>query len=119
MEEIRDEERKEYIDFLLRQYRLVDALWFLAVEDKFGLEAAVELNEKIWEEMGSRSAREVSYSTAKAGSFQRLAGAFRRQPHLPVRGAHSSPIPCLSLRHGLCLCMRSGLYCRSARISGI
>jgi hypothetical protein len=59
MEEIRDEERKEYIDFLLRQYRLVDALWFLAVEDKFGLEAAVELNEKIWEEMGSRSAREI------------------------------------------------------------
>jgi hypothetical protein len=59
MEEIRDEERKEYIDFLLRQYRLVDALWFLAVEDKFGLEAAVELNEKIWEEMGSRSAKEI------------------------------------------------------------
>jgi len=59
MEEIRDEEKKEYIDFLLRQYRLVDALWFLAVEDKFGLEAAVELNEKIWEEMGSRSAREI------------------------------------------------------------
>ena len=51
------EEKDEYISFLLRQYRLVDALWFLAVEDRFGLDAAVELNEKIWEDMGRRSAR--------------------------------------------------------------
>lgn len=50
---------EEYIDFLLKQYRLVDALWFLAVEDEFGLEHAVRLNEKVWEEMGSRSAREI------------------------------------------------------------
>ncbi|MCS7119052.1 MAG: DUF6125 family protein [Archaeoglobaceae archaeon] len=49
----------EYEEFLLRQLRLVDALWFLAVEDTFGLEAAVKLNEKIWEEIGSRSAREI------------------------------------------------------------
>ncbi|NHW44297.1 MAG: hypothetical protein HA491_00935 [Candidatus Verstraetearchaeota archaeon] len=38
---------------------MVNALWFLAVEDRFGLEAAVELNEKVWEEMGGRSAREI------------------------------------------------------------
>ncbi|MEM0203527.1 MAG: DUF6125 family protein [Archaeoglobaceae archaeon] len=50
---------EEYVDFLLRQYRLVDALWFLAVEDEFGLENAVRLNEKIWEEIGGRSAREI------------------------------------------------------------
>lgn len=50
---------EEYIDFLLKQYRLIDALWFLAVEDEFGLEHAVRLNEKVWEEMGSRSAREI------------------------------------------------------------
>lgn len=49
----------KYIDFLLRQYRLVDALWFLAVENEFGLENAVRLNKKIWEEMGGRSAREI------------------------------------------------------------
>lgn len=50
---------EEYVDFLLRQYRLVDALWFLAVEDEFGLEHAVRLNEKIWEEIGRRSAGEI------------------------------------------------------------
>ncbi len=51
--------QKEYVEFLLRQYRLVDALWFLAIEDKFGLNIAVELNEKIWEEIGGRAAREI------------------------------------------------------------
>jgi len=34
----------EYLDFLLRQYRLADAFWFLAVEETFGTEAAVKLN---------------------------------------------------------------------------
>ena len=43
----------------------------------------------------------VSYSTTKVGSFQRLGQALRLSPHLLVRGAHSPPIPCLSLRHGL------------------
>jgi len=57
--DLKPEEKDEYISFLLRQYRLVDALWFLAVEDRFGLDAAVELNEKIWEDMGRRSAREI------------------------------------------------------------
>gem|GEM_PF-2084796 len=51
----------------------------------------------------------VSCSTTEVRSFRRLAGALRRQPHLPVRGAHSSPIPCLSLRHGLYPYRSSGL----------
>jgi len=57
--DLKEEEKEEYIHFLLRQYRLVDALWFLAVEDKFGLDAAVELNERVWEDMGRRSAKEI------------------------------------------------------------
>ena len=57
--DLNPEEKDEYISFLLRQYRLVDALWFLAVEDRFGLDAAVELDEKVWEDMGRRSARDI------------------------------------------------------------
>ncbi len=56
---LKPKQNDEYISFLLRQYRLVDALWFLAVEDRFGLDAAVELNENVWEEMGRRAAREI------------------------------------------------------------
>ena len=54
-----DKQAREYLDFLLRQYRLVDAFWFLAVEDTFGTEAAVKLNERIWGRMGGLAAREI------------------------------------------------------------
>lgn len=53
------DERDELIDFLHRQYRLVDAYWFLEVEKKFGLPAAVELNENVWEILGAKTAREI------------------------------------------------------------
>jgi len=48
-----------YLNFLLRHYRLVDAYWFLAVEDTFGTEAAVKLNEDIWARMGTIAAKEI------------------------------------------------------------
>jgi hypothetical protein len=48
-----------------------------------------------------REREKVSCSTSEVGSFQHLEQALRLSPHLLVRGAHSSPIPCLSLRHGL------------------
>ena len=54
-----DSERDEYVDFLLRQYRLCDAYWFLEVEKKFGLSAAVELNENVWQTIGGKAAREI------------------------------------------------------------
>jgi hypothetical protein len=54
-----DKDLREYVDFLLRQYRLTDAYWFLAVEDTFGTEAAVKLNEDIWTRMGGLAAKEI------------------------------------------------------------
>jgi hypothetical protein len=57
--EIKDTDPHEYLDFLLRQYRLVDAYWFLAVEDTFGTEAAIKLNEGIWTRMGTVAAQEI------------------------------------------------------------
>jgi len=57
--EMGDKEVREYLDFLLRQYRLTDAFWYLAVEDTFGSEAAVKLNERIWSKMGGLAAREI------------------------------------------------------------
>ncbi|MEG9195273.1 MAG: PEGA domain-containing protein [Candidatus Methanoglobus sp.] len=61
---------------------------------------------------------EVSCSTTKVGSFRRLAGALRLQPHLPVQKP-SSFIPCLSLRHGLCLCTHLNPYRIPSHTSGI
>ncbi len=52
-------ENEEYIDYLLRQYRLADAYWFLSVEKKYGLDAAVEMNEEVWETLSAKTAREI------------------------------------------------------------
>lgn len=57
--QMKEEHAREYLDFLLRQYRLTDAYWFLAVEDTFGTDAAVKLNEDIWTRMGKLAAREI------------------------------------------------------------
>jgi len=57
--EMGDKEVRKYVDFLLRQYRLTDAFWFLAVEDTFGTDAAVKMNEDIWGRMGGLAAREI------------------------------------------------------------
>ena len=54
-----EKETDEYIEFLLRQYRLVDAYWFLSAEKKYGLPAAVELNEEVWEILSAKTAREI------------------------------------------------------------
>lgn len=56
---IKDRELREYLDFLLRQYRVVDGFWFLAVEDELGLDTAVRLNEDIWARIGTRAAGEI------------------------------------------------------------
>lgn len=53
------EELERYIEFMLWQYRVVDGYWFMAVEDEYGLEAAVKLNEKIWGRIGARAARDI------------------------------------------------------------
>jgi len=57
--EIEDKDLRPYLEFLLRQYRLADAYWFLGVEDTFGTQAAEKLNEDIWTRMGAVAAREI------------------------------------------------------------
>lgn len=46
---------KLYCEF----YQVADGLWFLAVEDKFGLHAAVELDTKVWERGGEIEAKRI------------------------------------------------------------
>lgn len=57
--ELEDMDLRQYVDFLLRHYRLADAYWFLGVEDTFGTDAAVKLNEDIWTRMGNIAARDI------------------------------------------------------------
>lgn len=71
---------EEYVKFMLRQYRLVDAFWFLKVEEKFGLEAAVQINEEIWSRMGGLAARELKERFSIGRGLKGFLQAFKLYP---------------------------------------
>ena len=49
----------QLFDILRLDQRTIDGLWFLAVEDTYGLERAVELDVTIWSKMGKINARRL------------------------------------------------------------
>ncbi len=70
----------EYLDFMLRQYRLIDALWFLKIEEEFGRETAERINEEIWSEMGIRSAEEIKKRFKIGKGLKEFVRAFNLYP---------------------------------------
>lgn len=52
-------EFQNYIEFILNQFKRIDGFWFLGVEKRLCYEAAIELNEEVWQKMGRLIAREI------------------------------------------------------------
>ena len=50
---------KKYVDFLLYHYKVVDAFWFIRVEEEYGLPVAEDLNERVWGKCGELGARHI------------------------------------------------------------
>ncbi len=51
---------RSYIDFFLRHYRVMDAFWFIYLSERFGQEAAEQINEKVWGRVGGLAARDLA-----------------------------------------------------------
>jgi hypothetical protein len=50
---------RNYLDFVLWHYRVVDAFWYLFATEEHGEEAADRLNERVWGKAGELGARDL------------------------------------------------------------
>jgi hypothetical protein len=53
------EELAEYTSFLLHNYRVMDAFWFINIERDHELEEACRINELVWSKVAQLSARDL------------------------------------------------------------
>jgi len=52
-------ELQSYVEFLLRQYRIMDAFWFLYVSEAFDQQTAEGINRRVWGRIPELAAKEI------------------------------------------------------------
>lgn len=56
---VKAEDMKQYLDFLFWHYRLVDAFWYIFLEEEHGSDFANHFNEKVWSRVAGLAARDI------------------------------------------------------------
>lgn len=58
-EHMKEPELRNYLEFLLWQYRIVDAFWFLYVAERFDQPSAERVNERVWAKVPQMGAKDL------------------------------------------------------------
>ena len=59
IENLGHSELKNYLEFLLWHYRVVDGFWFLFVSDEFDQQTAERINERVWTKVAGMAAKDI------------------------------------------------------------
>ncbi|NMC95320.1 MAG: hypothetical protein GYA68_12495 [Syntrophorhabdus sp.] len=85
--QFRNEELLPYIEFMVNQFRRTDGFWFIGVEQAYGYDAAIRINEEVWHRMGKIMTREIkeNFSIEEKG-LKALAKVLRYSPWTMISG---------------------------------
>jgi len=70
---------KQKADFLRRSYIAVDGLWFMKIEEKYGFEAALEIDREVWKIFPKIQARLLKSLTKKEKGIDALVECYTTQ----------------------------------------
>ncbi len=59
LEKMEATELRKYLEFLLWHYQVIDAFWFIYVDQEFDQPTAEKINERVWTKVGGMAARDL------------------------------------------------------------